>query len=144
MRTAGRLLMDTPNPDGRIFVSPIGNAQNTAITSAGLGLYSVPVNAAATVNLDYVFNSLILRYGMSDDALQQYGQGTPGASGFQGAQGQSTSASSPFTTPYGPTGRPPFLSSQLMQPVLNRPKGLMPIALRLVYSVIGAAAPSVT
>ena len=71
--------MDTPNPDGRIFVSPIGNAQAVGITSAGLGLYSVPVGAAATVNLDYIFNSLMLRYGMSDDAQQQYGQGAPGS-----------------------------------------------------------------
>ena len=142
-RTAGRFLMDTPIPDGRIFIGAQKNLQATAPTITAAGNYFVPVGAGAATTFDFIVDSLILRYGMSDDALQQFGMGTP-SGGFQGAQGQATTSTTPFTTPYGPTGRPPVLAANLLKPVTSRPKGIMPLAVHLVYSVIGVAATSVS
>jgi hypothetical protein len=141
MRTNGVVLMDTPLPDGRIFV-PAGtaNSKPTVVTSA-LGVAGVAIAAGAAATYDFMLGSLMLRYGMQDDAQQQFGMGNP-VNGNQGAQALATPPNQ-FTTPYGPTGRPPFSAASFGQPVLNRPKGLKPIALHAVYSVAGVALTSV-
>ena len=140
MRTNGRLLMDTSMPDGQLFYSPADIMSSTSaatIVRASKGLIAAVAPASTTTIFPVCINDL-LRYGMSDDAQQQFGQGTP-QGGFQGAQGQATTLTTPFTTPYGPTGRPPYLQATQFAPVLSRPKGLainsvMPWFIR--YSVL--------
>jgi len=141
MRTAGVLLMDTPLPDGRIFV-PAGEAvSNPTVAVSALGVMGVAIAAGAAATYDFSIGELLLRYGMQDDAQSQFGMGSP-VGGFQGAQAQPTPPAQ-FTTPYGPTGRPPFAASSFGQPVTNRPKGIKPVAIHAVYSVIGVALTSV-
>jgi len=137
MRTAGVLQMDTPLPDGRIVILPkdiqgggsIANANNTtslAVTGANVTLFGS-------------FNGMLLRYGMSDDAQQQFGKGAP-SGGYQGAQGQAVGTLTPFTTPYGQSGRPPYSNVRQLLTPNGRPKGLMPTAVSVVYSVTGGPA----
>lgn len=137
MRTAGILLMDTPMPDGRIMIRPQdffggGTLQNT------VGIPNVSVTGGA-IQLVAALPGALLRYGMSDDAQQNFGMGAPGSLGFQGAQAQVVATGQPFITPYGPSGRPPQPSSNFGKPTVSRPKGLKPMAVTTVYSVAGGA-----
>lgn len=136
MRTAGMLLMDTPIPDGRLMVRPqdfIGGS-----VSSGAGVTQLIVTGAATQVVGNVPGAL-LRYGMSDDAQQYFGKGSP-SGGFQGAQAQPVTTNTPFTTPYGLSGRPPYPSAEVLRVPTStnwRPKGLKPTAVTVVYAVSG-------
>lgn len=126
-------MMDTPMPDGRLMVRPQDFIGGTL--SAPAGVPQVTATGVATVLAAGVPGAL-LRFGMSDDAQQQYGRATP-MGGYQGAQGQVVTTPSPFTSPYGPSGRPPFPSSSMFKTLTGRPKGLRPKAVTTVYSVTG-------
>lgn len=141
MRTKGLLLMDTPLPDGRIFLGPMSFAASATPPQQnvdGFGLVNIPVTNT-TVVITSVVDRIIQRYGMSDDAQQQFGQGNP-SGGYQGAQAQAVTTTTPFTTPYDNTGRPPQPSVNYFTPPTSRLKGIMPLALNLGYSVAGGAA----
>jgi hypothetical protein len=135
MRTAGMLLMDTPLPDGRIFVSPTSMLGGGTVSAATPGILHLDITGAAvTIGME---PNLLLRYGMSDDAQQQFGMGAPGSQGFQGAQAQPVTTGQPFTTPYQRSGRPPYPSAQGFSPANARPKGLKPVAVTVAYTVTG-------
>lgn len=137
MRTAGLLLMDTPLPDGRIWIPPFAGI---SIDANGIASAN---NAAATTTVFGLASELLSRFGMSDDAQAAFGQGSP-SGGFQGAQAQGVSATTPFTTPYGISGRPPFAAGSNLIPPTGRPKGIMPLAVSAVYSVSLAVPTSLT
>lgn len=143
MRTSGRLLMDTAMPDGQIWIPPFAPGSTLpAATNDGTTFKSlIPASGATTYYIP--ITELLVRLGMSDDAQQQFGQGTP-SGGYQGAQGQLTTISTPFTTPYQQSGRPPFLGSQLLSPPINRPKGIAINSISVAYQVLGAATTSMS
>lgn len=136
MRTAGLLLMDTPMPDGRLVVRPQDFIGVTLFTGTTGEIFAELGGSGAIVAQ---VGGMLLRYGMSDDAQQNFGMGAPGSLGIQGAQAQVVTTGQPFTTPYGPSGRPPQLSSNFGKPTVSRPKGLKPMAVSLVYDVVGGA-----
>ena len=134
MRTAGLLLMDTPMPDGRLMVRP----QDFVAASVYLGSTGetlIPISGTETLVAQV--GGMLLRYGMSDDAQQNFGMGAPGSLGIQGAQAQVVTTGQPFTTPYGQSGRPPQSSSNFGKPTVSRPKGLKPMAVTVAYEVQG-------
>lgn len=138
MRTAGLFLMDTALPDGRLMIFPediIGGGVLGVINGIGV----LELSGAAAISVSANASGQLLRYGMSDDAQAQFGMGAPGSLGFQGAQAQPIVTGQPFTTPYGPSGRPPQPSSNFGKIPTSRPKGLKPVAVSAVYSVTGAA-----
>ena len=145
MRTSGLLLMDTPLPDGQIFVSPIDimlGSSDATFARAGKGLVSTVVPASTTTIYPIALGDLIMRYGMQDDAQQQFGLATP-VNGNQGAQALATPPNT-FTTPYGPTGRPPFAASTFGVPVTSRPKGIAINSVSVAYQVLGNPLTSIT
>ena len=136
MRTAGMLLMDTPIPDGRLMVRPQDFIGGAIVSTAGVT--QLNVTGALTQVVGNVPGAM-LRYGMSDDAQHYYGKGSP-SGGFQGAQAQPVTTNTPFTTPYGLSGRPPYPSAEVLRVPTStnwRPKGLKPTAVTVVYTVSG-------
>jgi hypothetical protein len=144
-RTGGYWEQDSAFPDGQIFI--FANASNvigaTATTDrASLGDWFVSIPAGATVTIPFFTNSLLTRYGKQDDAQQEFGLANPVA-GFQGAQSQPVPPTV-FTTPWGPTGRPPQPSSSFGQPITQRPKGITIKAITPVYGNNNTALTSAT
>ena len=141
MRTAGLLMMDTPMPDGRLMIFPadmVGGGVLGVINGIGV----LELSGAAAIFISSNVSGQLLRYGMSDDAQQNFGMGAPGSLGIQGAQAQVITTGQPFTTPYGPSGRPPQPSSNFGKIQSSRPKGLKPVAVSAVYSVTGGSLTS--
>jgi hypothetical protein len=141
MRTAGMLLMDTPLPDGRILLPPqaVSGGGTLAESIAGVLTLTLTGNGALVSSVP-----LFTRYGMSDDAQQQFGMGSVGTLGYQGAQAQVVATGQPYTTPYGPTGRPPQLATNFAKTGISRPKGVKPLAATVAYSVTGGPMTSAT
>jgi hypothetical protein len=143
MRTAGMLLMDTPLPDGQIFVATGDIIPTPTYTRVGKGLLAATAPVSATTVFSFPLSGILARYGMSDDAQQVFGKANP-SGGFQGAQAQAVTATTPFTTPYQAGGRPPFAGNAFFVPPTGRPKGVAINVATVVYQVNGAAATSLT
>jgi hypothetical protein len=136
-RTAGFWEQDSAFPDGQVFLPISYIPAGATLTEISTGNWALSVPASTAVTIPFFLDSLITRYGKQDDAQQHFGLANP-VGGFQGAQSQPVPPAA-FTTPWGPTGRPPQPSSNFGQPVLSRPKGILIKAVTPVY-IAGAGA----
>jgi hypothetical protein len=144
-RTSGFWEQDSLFPDGYIFQKAypaIQTAGAGTFTRGGLGLLYTTNAASQTVTYDFLLDEQIFRLGKQDDAQQYFGQ----AALTGGVQGQQSLATPPgvFATPYQQSGRPPFTQAQNITVPTYRPKGIGILSVTPIYTILGAAATSVS